>query len=264
MIRTFALDGIVELDRGHDREQVRDAALIVAQAFTGIFPNLLFEKDNASLPWRPELTEQHAAALDPHMMSQKIREMLLDKAITDFLSLLFEAPPKLTASRAFLRQSLSPDRDVARHAFTLPLSFAAVTFLLEDPADHQIAVWPGSHRLPDLPWDREHIALPEARRVDARLLDQAVATREATVRTLVRGQQPRRLSPPAGSRLVRHANLIHTVDPPEAPLQRRALTAWYCPSHVEPCYMETMPVRMHMHDRFRFSSGIYPGLDPLD
>ena len=42
MLRTFALDGIVEFDRLIDRDQVTDAALAVAQAFTGMFPQALF------------------------------------------------------------------------------------------------------------------------------------------------------------------------------------------------------------------------------
>ena len=102
MLRTFALEGIVDLDRLVERDQISEAALIVDQAFTGMFPDLLFTPTapvGEPIAWRPELTEQSMAALDPHMISRKIRDLLLDRAITDFLSLIFAARPRLTASR---------------------------------------------------------------------------------------------------------------------------------------------------------------------
>lgn len=266
-LRTFALEGLVELDRLYDQEQVRNAALVVDQAFTGKFPDLLFAGPGVVVepePWRPELTEQPVAALDPHMVSREIRDMLLDKAVTDFLALLFGARPRLTASRAFLRQAAAPERDVARHVYTLPLQFVAVTFALEDSDDGPALAWPGSHRLPDLPWTGDHVSLPEVRRVSAKDLHQAMARREERVRALVHGQEPRRLAASAGKRVIRHANLIHAVAAPEPPLQRRSLTAWYCPSHVAPGYVETTRARMHARNEFVFSSGVYPALEPLD
>lgn len=266
MLRTFALEGIVEFDRPFDKDQTRDAVLIVDQAFTGMFPDLLFAPA-ASLaepqPWRPELTEHRVAALDPHMVSGKIRDLLLDKAVMDFLSLIFEARPRLTASRAFLREAATPDRDAAWHAYTLPLRFVAVTFALEDSDDGPAVAWPGSHRLPDLLWTEEHVSLPEARRANAVDLHHAIARREQRVRALLHGQDPRRLKSAAGTRTIRHANLIHAVAAPESPSQRRSLTAWYCPSHVAPCHVESTPARTHVQDGFTFSSGVYPALVPL-
>src|SRR5438309_1100353 len=72
-------------------------------------------------PWRPELTEQPTAVLDPHMISRAIRRLLLDNVLTDFLALIFGAPPRLIESRAGLRDVVPPDRDVAWHACSLPL-----------------------------------------------------------------------------------------------------------------------------------------------
>jgi hypothetical protein len=267
MLRTFALEGIVEYDRPIDLDHTRDAVLIVDHAFTGMFRDLLFVPTSGLAepqPWRPELTEHPMAALDPHMVSRKLRDLLLDKAITDFLSIIFCARPKLTASRAFLREATTPDRDVAWHAHSLPLQFVAVTFALESSDDSPEVVWPGSHRLPDLPWAGEHVSLAEAGRANAANLDHATARREQSVRALVHGQDPRRLSRSAGSRMIRHANLIHAAAPPAPPFQWRSLTAWYCPSHVAPCYMETTRARIHMQDEFEFSSALYPALDPLD
>jgi hypothetical protein len=267
MLRIFALEGMVELDRLYDRDQVRNAALIVDQAFTGKFPDLLFAGASAAEapePWRPELTELPIAALDPHMVSRDIRDMLLDKAVTDFLALLFGARPKLTASRAHLREAAVPERDVAWHVYTLPLQFVAVTFALEDSDDGPAVAWPGSHRLPDLPWTGDHVSLAEVRRVSTKDMQPTMAQREERVRALVHGQEPRWLTVSAGKRVIRHANLIHAVAAPEPPSQRRSLTAWYCPSHVTPGYMETTRARMHMRNEFVFSSGVYPALDPLD
>lgn len=267
MLRSFALEGIVEFERPNDMERVRDASLIVDQAFTGLFPELRFAHAASVTepePWRPELTGQSVAALDPHMMSRKIRDLLLDKTVTDFLSLIFGARPRLTASRAFLREAMTPDRDVAWHAFSLPLQFVAVTFALEDSDDGPAFAWPGSHRLPDLLWAGEHVSLPEALRANAIDVARAIARREERVRALVHGQDPRRLKSLAGTRLIRHANLIHTVEAPDPPFQRRSLTAWYCPLHVVPCYVETTRPRMHAHNEFTYSSGVYPALDPRD
>ena len=276
MLRTFALEGLVELDRPNDMDRVQAAALMVAQAFTGRFPEMLFDGPEPLAepePWRPELTERHAGAQDPHMFSRVVRELLLDKSVTDFLTLLFDARPRLTASRAFLRQAATPDRDVAWHGHSLPLRFVAVTFALEnEPAAPDLGddrpartqLWPGSHRLPDLPWSGAHVTLAEAQRLRAPGLDKALALREAVVRGLVHGQEPRRPRSVAGARMIRHANLIHAMDAPEPPLQCRALTAWYCPSHVVPCYMETRRGREHSHGEFVFTSGVYPALDPLD
>lgn len=275
-LRNFTLDGIVELDRPNDAERVTNAALVVAQAFTGMFPDLLFDDPDPMAeprPWSPELTELPAAARDPHMFSRKVRELVLDQSVTDFLTLLFEAKPRLTASRACLREAAAPDRDVAWFGHTLPLRFAAVTFTLEDGAPEgspedlaggAVLVWPGSHRLPDLPWSREHVNLTEARRAGAPGLEEAIARRETVVRALVHGREPRRVHSWAGSRTIRHANLIHAVTAPEPPLQRRTVTAWYCPYHVVPCYMETTGARIHQHGEFNYSSGVYPALDPLD
>jgi len=267
MLRSFALEGMVNFDRLVEQDHIRDAALIVDQAFTGMYPDLLFARA-ASIaepqPWRPELTEQPVAALDPHMVSRAIRDLLLDTALTDFLALIFGARPRLTASRAFLREAATPDRDVAWHAYTLPLQFVAVTFTLEDSDDGPDFVWPGSHLLPDVLWAGAYVSLPEARRGNAPDLHHAIGGREARIRALVQGQEPRRLEAAAGRRTIRHANLIHAVAAPEPPSQRRSLTAWYCPSHVAPCHVETTRARMHVHGGFTFSSGVYPALDPLD
>jgi hypothetical protein len=267
MLRTFALEGIVELDRPSGADRVQDVALIVDQAFTGMFSDLLFALAGPEVepqPWRPELTEQHTAALDPHMISRKFRDLLLDKSLTDFLSLIFESRPRLTMSRAFLREAATLDRDVAFHAYSLPLQFVAVTFDLEDSDDGSAVAWPGSHRLPDLVWAGEHVSLPEARRAHAASLEHAIVRRPERVRASLHGQDPRQLKSFAGKRLIRHANLIHAVSAPPAPLQRRSLTAWYCPAHVTPCHVETTPVRIHAQDGLAFSSGVYPDLDPLD
>jgi hypothetical protein len=267
LLRSFALEGIVEFDRAPDKDQIRDAALMVDQAFTGRYPDLLFQPVTPGAEperWRPELTPRNVAALDPHMFSQPVRAMLLDRSITDFLSLIFGSRPKLTASKAYLRESAAPDRDAAYQAYTLNLSFAAVTFSLQEADDAQLSVWPGSHRWPDLLWAGEHVSLPEASRANVSGLEHEIARREGLVRDLLRGRDPGRPGLSAGTRMIRHANLIHAADPPEAPKQQRSLTAWYCPAHVEPTHMESARVRTHVQDGIRFSSGVYPALDPLD
>jgi len=265
MLRIFALEGIVTLDRPNDQERIDGAALIVDQAFTGRFPDLRFARaGSAPEPWRPELTEQPVAILDPHMISRAVRDLLLDQTVTDFLSLLFGARPRLTASRGFLRDVAAPERDVAWHAYTLPLNFVAVTFALEDTPAGPALAWPGSHRLPDLPWPGGHVTFTEAYRDNPHGLDQARAGREAHVRAMLHGQEPRGLTTSLGTRMIRHPNLIHAAEWPAPPSQRRALTAWYCPSYVFPCGRETAPARTHTHQGIEYSSAAYPAMEPLD
>jgi hypothetical protein len=267
MMRAFAVDGIVELNEAFDREQVRDAALIVDQAFTGIFPDMRFASCAGGVeerPWQPELTEQHVAALDPHMISGKIRDLLLDIVVTTFLSSLFGARIRLVASRAFLRESRTPDRDVAWNVFSLPMQFVAVTFGLEDSDTGADLAWSGSHHLRDLPWPGGHVTASEERRAGVRGLERALAGREKRVRDLVHGHDPHRFPTRFGTRMIRHANLIHAAEPPEAPSQRRAITAWYCPSFVTPGYMEATLTRTHFQNDIAFSSGHYPDMEPRD
>jgi hypothetical protein len=272
MLRIFALEGIVTLDRPNDQERIDGAALALDQAFTGRFPELRFmraapgdvtQADNTET-WHPDLTEQSVVVLDPHMVSRAIRDLLLDQTVTDFLSLLFGAPPRLTASRGNLRDAAPPDRDVAWHAYTLPLCFVAVTFALEATETGPALAWPGSHRLPDLPWPGGHVTLSEAWRDNPSASRPPMAARETRVRALLHGQAPRRLIASSGTRMIRHPNLIHAAEPPEPPMQRRALTAWYCPSFVSPCAHEATPARTHTHLGTDYSSAVYPAMDPRD
>jgi hypothetical protein len=267
MLRAFAREGFVELNEAVDREQMHDAALFVDQAFTGMFPDLRFEVDAGGIearPWQPELTEQHVAALDPHMMSRRVRDLLLDDAVTKFLSSLFDSRTRLVASRAFLREACTPERDVTWNAISLPLQFVAVTFGLEDGDTGADLAWPGSHRLRDLPWPGGHVTVSEARRAGTRGLERSLAEREERVRALVHGHDPCRFPTRFGTRMIRHANLIHAAEPPEAPSQRRSITAWYSPIFAIPGYMEATPARTHVQNDVAFSSGCYPNMEPRD
>ena len=267
LLRAFARDGIVPLDRPFERDQANAADLIVEQIFTGLYPNLLFACPALGvepLPWRPELIPHPAAALDPHMVSRAIRDVLLDKAVTDFLALLFDARPRLIASQAFLRQTAAADRDVASVAVSLPSQFVAVTFALEETDAGDVLIWPGSHRLPDLPFPGGALSLAEARRTGAHGLEDAIAARPARIGALTRHHPPLPIAASPRGRMVRHAHLIHAAVAPEPPWQRRSLTAWYCPSHVLPCHGEAIPAGTHIRNGVLFSSGVYPAADPRD
>lgn len=271
LLRIFAREGIAALDRPFDREQADAADLAVEQAFTGLFPDLLFAcpaLDTGPMRWRPELTPHPAAALDPHMVSGAIRDVLLDKAVTDFLTLLFDARPRLFASQAYLRQAAAAERDVATVAVSLPLQFAAVTFALEDTDRGATLVWPGSHRLPDLPFPGGALSLPEARRTGAPGLANALADRPARIAALIAalapGRSPRLVAASPRARMARHASLIHAAEPPTPPGERRSLTAWYCPAYVVPGYREMVRARTHVWNGVVFSSAFCPGMDPCD
>ncbi len=269
----FAQDGIAQLERPIEMELTRAAGLAVSQAFTGLFPELRFGAGGVALPWTPELTSLPVAALDPHLVSRPIRDLLFSPEIRDTLARIFEAPPRLTASRAWLREDTAPDRDVSWLAHSLPLQCVAVTFSLEEEAPFHLAAWPGSHHWPDILWADLHPSLPEASRLGlaaptaaARRETPAAAAahRETMVRAAIGERDPVAYEVPPGTALVRHVNLIHTVQPPEPLRQRRVLTAWYCPAHVAPCHAETAPARLLEQDGFIYSSGASPSPDRSD
>jgi hypothetical protein len=270
-LRRFALEGGLEIGTPMDGDRLRETALFVDQIFTGRFPEMLFAPHPLGEPgeaWRPELVARPIAALDPHMFSRALRTTLLAPAVTDLLALIFEAPAQLTTSRAFLRQEATPDRDAAWIGHSLPSRFAAVTFFLDDTGEGteaaRLAIWPGSHRLPDVLWSDAHVSWSEARRARAPNLASAQTRREERINALPRERAPRVLTPSAGTRFLRHANLIHGEGMPEPPARQRTLTAWYCPSFVMPLPQEATRARRHARDGVRFSSGVYPAMDPRD
>ena len=171
---------------------------------------------------------------------------------------------RLTASRAWLSPEATPDRDAAWFGHSLPLQFAAVTFVYDDADPGHVTFWPGSHRLPGQPWPRGHVSLSEARRAGPFDESEARSRREEQLRSLLDTRTAKAVATSAGSRLIRHANLIHSARSPELPERVRSLTAWYCPAYVTPLYMETVHARTHIHETGSFCSGIYPAMDPGD
>lgn len=265
VLRRFAADGVVPFDRPTDKDKLLAAGLAVEQAFTGRWPALRFaraEPDLERLAWTPDLVAEPVSVLDPHMVSAAIRAIVLDRQVLDFLTLIFEAPPRLAASRAGLRQAWPADRDVAWTSFSLPLQTVAVTFCLEETPATLNSVWPGTHRLPDVPWPGGHISLPEARRIGLTAPDLAAHARAIESLTEGRGQVTHESA--LGFRTIRHPNVIHTHRAPEPPGRHLLMTAWYCPSFVVPAYQEAGGTRWHERDGGVFASGAYPAMDPAD
>jgi hypothetical protein len=259
----FATDGHAWFDRPMDNDKMTAAAQAIEQAFGGRWPAARFISDEASgdvRSWDPGLVAHPAMVLDPHMLSEAVRAIVLDPRLMAFLALMFDAPACLTFSRAGLRQTWSPDRDVAWFSHSQPLRFLAVTFCLEEAATDLISVWPGSHRLPDLPWRDGCPVLDDARRMGPVDLER----RAADVARLIRDRTSMALEMKFGDRLIRHANLVHMMRAPAPARRHRFLTAWYCPDHVIPGYQEAGEVRSHEREGIGFSSGAYPDMDPAD
>lgn len=264
-LRNFARDGIMKMENVPAQDQIEDVRTAIDQMFCGTFPELLFGPPppaTGAEPWRAELTEQDVAALDPHMLSRPVRTMLLDPEICQILTVLFDAPPRLTHSRAFLRQNVPPDRDAAWFGHTRPVEFVAVTVALEVDQTGSAFAWRGTHRAPDLSWPGGYVALSDAMRTHAPWVAEALAHRAGRVAALIDGREALGLDTMPGSRFVRHAYTIHSVEAPAPPVQQRSLTGWYCPSYVQPCYKESGPARDHRQGGFLFSSGYYRDIDP--
>jgi hypothetical protein len=263
LLRHFALDGYAAFDRPADKEKMEAAALVIEQAFSGRWPVSRFvtsEADPAPRPWDPELVAEPALLLDPHMLSADVRAILLDPQLLEFLTHIFDAPPRLTASRGALRASAGPERDVAWFPHSLPLRFLAVTVCLEERTTDLTSVWPGSHHLPDLPFPDESPDPLSARQAG----EFDPARRASAIERLIQGRLTAAFEMRFTDRVIRHGNLIHMIRPPEPPSRHRMLTAWYCPDHVMPGYVERGGARMHQRDGISFLSGAYPDMDPMD
>lgn len=267
LLRGFARHGIAKMETVPAADQIENVRTAIDQMFCGTFPGMLFgpqPPETGAEPWRPDLTERNISALDPHMMSGAARTMLLDPEICQALTTIFDAPPRLTHSRAFLRQETPPDRDSAWFAHTRPLQFAAVTIALEVDQTSSAYAWTGTHHAPDVLWPGGHIALSDAMRTHGPWVPEALARRTDQIADIMARHETFGLDTMAGSRFIRHAHTIHRVHAPAHPIQQRSLTGWYCPSYVQPCYKETAPAIDHRQGGFLFSSGHYPGMDPRD
>ncbi|HET8996263.1 MAG TPA: hypothetical protein VFN42_06310, partial [Acetobacteraceae bacterium] len=145
-------DGYVVFDDPYDPIALGAGALDLERGFAGARPELLFTCGAVALGpirWQPEINPYPAAALDIHVMSRAVRNLLFAGQLAEFLGLLFDAPALLTHSRGMLRDAVQPvQRDAAGVGYTLARQWVAAVVLLEDIDPAAMYVFPASHRLP--------------------------------------------------------------------------------------------------------------------
>jgi phytanoyl-CoA hydroxylase len=166
--------------------------------------------------------------LDSYYFLPQARDILLAAVLTDFLKLIFEAPPMLFQSLSFVKGSeQSLHQDTAYVKVEPPCHLAAAWVALEDieEGSGELVYAPGSHRIPeelfggtDKAWMPEH-GQAEHDRWMSRLEERV---KEA-------GLTKQRFRPRQGDAFLWHADLAHGGAPIEKEtVTRRSVVGHYC------------------------------------
>jgi len=132
----FIEEGYVVLPGAAPDSLVAAAEAAVDRAYEGREAELLFEchaLSTSPIAWQAGVTEHAAKALDYHVRSAAIRDLIFCTAVVRFLGLLFECGPLASQTLSFLRGSGQPaHQDSAYVPYSLPHQFAASWIALED------------------------------------------------------------------------------------------------------------------------------------
>ena len=270
-LRSWVRDGYVVIDLGTATDRQAPAALALEQIFAGAAEGALFRcpaLGSESMSWVPELTPNPAAALDIHYLSRAARALILAPPVVRFLTELFDSPLLIAGSEGVLRPNASPPhQDSALIAHSTQRQFAGLWFGLDDPpAGDAMHLYPGSHRFPDFRYAGRYKSVEEARRMAAGGLAEDEARHTDSLLTALRrgGLERRSLTPPHGSVVVWHPDLVCEVTPVTGLDVRRGIRAWVCPRFATPLYAERAPIRLCAQEGHFFASGAYAQREPLD
>jgi hypothetical protein len=246
-LRSFISDGYVVLKAAVAPDILDRAEAEVEAAYAGKYRELLFECPAVARdpePWREGLKAHPAKAIDLHIFSQEIRDLIFNAPLLRFLHLLFERPPLATQSLSFYLGSGQPlHQDSIYVAYTLPLQFAASWIALEDvkPGGGELEYFVGSHRaLPEFVYAGETKSVTEAQRVSQdrqrvvqdherhlRLIEQ-----EGIYRNLTRS----RFEAKRGDMPIWHSELAHGGAKVSPDLTRKSVVTHYCPKEISPLF----------------------------
>jgi len=222
-------------------------------------------------PWQAEMNNVPAKALDLHFCSAAVRNLVFAPAVTEFLTLLFDAPAFATQSLGFYRGSADAGhQDSAYVAYSIPRQFCASWIALEDVTANagELFYYPGSHRFPDYVYGEKYKSLHEANRfvpggVPQEALLRHLRTLEETARA--HGMRRETLLAKKGDVLIWHADLVHGGSPISRDVTRKSVVTHYCPKYVSPLYAEVGAVKIYHHGPHLFASSYYkdePAADP--
>jgi Phytanoyl-CoA dioxygenase (PhyH) len=270
-LRFWMQNGCVIIEKAIPPLLVDRAALDLARAYAGGFPDLQFECHAVSrepVPWQPEINPHPAKALDIHHFSAAIRNVMFADAVTEFLGLIFES--KALASQTFgcLRGSAQEVRQDSAHvAYTIPRQFAASWIALEDitPGTGELFYYPGSHRFEDFLYNEHYKSVHEAQRLtgDAAMRGQVERHAQSLEeRARQRGIAKSSFNARKGDVLIWHADLAHGGNPVSNPSTCKSIVTHYCPKHLSPLFSEHVATKLWNHGGHRYTSRYYSG-EPL-
>ena len=270
-LRSWVQNGFAVLELGTSQDRLAPAKLALEQLFAGTVPDTLFRCPALGpdpMVWAPELTPNPAAVLDPHMLSKAIRSLILAAPIAGFLTELFDSPLTVTATEGVLRPiPRLPQRDSASFGHSAQPQSAALWIGLDDSSSGDaLHVYPGSHRLPEYLYAGRYKSAEEALRMGNPDVSREQSQHSERLLTAIRrgGLERRPLSPPHGSIVVLHPDLVYEMAAVGDLSVRRGIRSWIGPRFAAPLYAERMPTRLHAHERHGFTSGVYADRTPLD
>ena len=246
---SFIEQGFVVLPAISSTEILDRAQEALEAAYAGRCPDMLFACPAISsdvMGWDPRLRDQPAKALDPHWMSQEVRNLGFHPAVARMLHLLFERPALASQSLGFYRGSAQPmHQDSAYVAYSLPQQFAAAWIALEDvkPGGGELMYFPGSHRrLPEFLYDGKYKSVVEAGR--SLVAKQVIGRDDGRHVELIESEAARlglprqRFMAKRGEILLWHADLAHGGSTISRNDSRKSLVFHFCPREVAPLFME--------------------------
>lgn len=198
--------------------------------------------------WSKRVLTQPAKALDTHMHSQAIRNLVLHENIVRFLRGLFDEGVLASQSLGFWRGSQQAlHQDCAFVAYCRPLQFVGIWVALEDilPDSGELVYALASHRSPHYLFGGE-LSVHEAGRlggIPPRSMNAEKRKYEGWVQETVssNGLTLERFHAKKGDALIWHAALMHGGTRVSAERTRKSIVTHFCPITAVPTYFERRP-----------------------
>ena len=192
--------------------------------------------------------DKRAKLLDLYASLESARQIVFNKAILRFLSLLFERPILAFQCLYFRwgsRQAVH--QDTAFVKVSSPLEFAASWIALEDirPNSGELEYYKGSHKLDEYLFEGQHKWMPNKSPEHGNFLD------SLHQRSQELGLERQIFHPKKGDVLLWSADLAHGgCQQLTEGLTRKSIVTHYCPINVNPVYDNgrTRPLRLRYND----------------
>ena len=257
LLLSFIDNGFVVLESAVPDREVERALADLEAAYSGAFEALLFEcraVSRENTPWQREFNLRPAKALDLHMFSEAIRDLIFSERVMEFVQLVFDAKAFASQSLGFYRGSAQDaHQDSAYVPYTRQRHFVASWIALEDvqAGAGELFYLKGSHRLADYLFASRFKSVAEAARCEVakEQLDREIPehVRGLPERSAANGMTEETFLAKRGDVLIWHADLAHGGKPISVSRSRRSVVTHYCPKYSVPLFAEQRRVAMHDH-----------------